>query len=221
MSVRAREGSREKLRRRLRGDLDNIVLKALRKEPERRYTSVDQFSEDIRRHLEGLPVIARPDTFWYRGGKFVRRHKAGVIAAICSGGAGGWPRDRAAPDLRGSHRTGPRRSSASTTFARWRIRCCLKCTMRSRIFPGPPPHASSSWIAALRYLDAIAKEAKGNLSLQRELAAAYQKVGDVQGGFRAANLGDTAGALASYKKSLAILEAVSRPIRETSRRGVN
>ena len=62
---------------------------------------------------------------------------------------------------------------------------------------------------ALRYLDALAKEAKGNLSLQRELAAAYQKVGDVQGGFREANLGDTAGSLASYRKSLAILEAVT------------
>ncbi len=62
---------------------------------------------------------------------------------------------------------------------------------------------------ALRYLDALANEARGNLSLQRELAAAYQKVGDVQGGFREANLGDTAGALVSYRKSLAILEAVT------------
>src|SRR6266568_1726774 len=54
----------------LRGDLDNIVLKALRKEPQRRYASVEQFSEDIRRHLEGLPVIARKDTVAYRTSKF-------------------------------------------------------------------------------------------------------------------------------------------------------
>jgi eukaryotic-like serine/threonine-protein kinase len=67
--------------RRLRGDLDNIVLKALRKEPERRYASVEQFSEDIRKHLAGLPVSARPDTLAYRGSKFVRRHKWAVIAA--------------------------------------------------------------------------------------------------------------------------------------------
>ncbi len=65
----------------LRGDLDNIVLKAMRKEPARRYASVGQFSEDIRRHLEGLPVIACKDTFSYRARKFVRRHKAGVAAA--------------------------------------------------------------------------------------------------------------------------------------------
>ena len=76
-----REGTPEKLRRRLRGDLDNIVLMALRKEPQRRYASVLQFSEDIRRHLEGLPVIARRDTPGYRAAKFVGRHKTGVAAA--------------------------------------------------------------------------------------------------------------------------------------------
>jgi len=76
-----REGTPEKLRRRLAGDLDNIVLMALRKEPERRYSSVEQFSEDIRRHLEGLPVHAHPDSWRYRTGKFVRRRRAAVIAA--------------------------------------------------------------------------------------------------------------------------------------------
>ena len=65
----------------LRGDLDNIVLMAMRKDPARRYTSVGQFSEDIRRHLEGLPVIARKDTVVYRATKFVRRNKIGVAAA--------------------------------------------------------------------------------------------------------------------------------------------
>ncbi|HWL93135.1 MAG TPA: serine/threonine-protein kinase [Phycisphaerae bacterium] len=68
-------------RRKLAGDLDNICLMALRKEPQRRYGSVEQFSEDIRRHLSGLPVIARRDTFTYRAGKFIRRNKAAVVAA--------------------------------------------------------------------------------------------------------------------------------------------
>jgi serine/threonine-protein kinase len=67
--------------RSLRGDLDNIVLMAMRKEPARRYTSVGQFSEDIRRHLEGLPVRARKDTVAYRTSKFVNRHRIGVTAA--------------------------------------------------------------------------------------------------------------------------------------------
>lgn len=79
---KTREGLPEKLRRKLAGDLDNIVLMAMRKEPLRRYASVEQFSEDIRRHLDGLPVIARKDTFGYRTGKFVQRHKTAVAATV-------------------------------------------------------------------------------------------------------------------------------------------
>ena len=76
--------------RRLRGDLDNIVLKALRKEPERRYASVEQFSDDIGKHLDGLPVSARPDTLAYRGSKFVRRQQMGCDSGRAGGaGAGG------------------------------------------------------------------------------------------------------------------------------------
>jgi serine/threonine protein kinase len=78
---RTREGSPEKLRRRLAGDLDNIVLMAMRKETQRRYASAEQLSEDIRRHLEGRPVIARKDTLGYRTERFVARHRVGVAAA--------------------------------------------------------------------------------------------------------------------------------------------
>ncbi len=70
------------LAKELRGDLDNIILMAIRKEPERRYSSVEQFAEDIRRFLAGLPVIAQEDTFSYRASKFVKRNKAGVAAGI-------------------------------------------------------------------------------------------------------------------------------------------
>jgi len=71
----------QQLRRRLRGDLDNIVLMALRKEPGRRYASVALLSEDLRRHREQLPVAAQPDSLQYRARKFVLRHRAGVAAA--------------------------------------------------------------------------------------------------------------------------------------------
>ncbi len=67
--------------RRLAGDLDNILLTALRREPERRYRSAAALGEDLRRHLAGLPVRARADTFPYRAGKFLKRHRAGVAAA--------------------------------------------------------------------------------------------------------------------------------------------
>ena len=66
----------------LRGDLDNIVLMAMRKEPARRYESVAQFSADIQRHLEELPVVARKDTFTYRASKFIRRHRVAAAAAF-------------------------------------------------------------------------------------------------------------------------------------------
>lgn len=77
----ARDTQPDRLRRQLSGDLDNIILMALRKEPARRYATVGQFSEDIRRHLDGLPVAARKDTFKYRATKFLRRNRLGVAAA--------------------------------------------------------------------------------------------------------------------------------------------
>src|SRR4029077_16102354 len=75
-----REASAEKLRRRLLGDLDNIVLMALRKESQRPYSSVEQFAEDVRRHLQGLPVVARKGSWSYGAGKFVKRNKVAVAA---------------------------------------------------------------------------------------------------------------------------------------------
>jgi serine/threonine protein kinase len=77
-----REGQPDRLRRRLRGDLDNIVLKALQKEPQRRYDSVEDFSQDIGRHLQHLPVKARRSTLAYGASKFVQRHKTEVGAAL-------------------------------------------------------------------------------------------------------------------------------------------
>ncbi len=68
--------------KKLSGDLDNIVLMAMRKEPARRYVSVGQLAEDIEAYLGGYPVHARTDTWKYRSGKFVRRHKAAVTAAL-------------------------------------------------------------------------------------------------------------------------------------------
>jgi len=76
------EVARPSLRRReLRGDLDNILLMALRKEPERRYSSVEQLASDIEGFLDGRPVLARHDSVRYRAGKYVRRHRVGIVAA--------------------------------------------------------------------------------------------------------------------------------------------
>ena len=194
--------------RRLRGDLDNIVMKALRKEPERRYASVEQFSDDIRRHLEGLPVSARPDTLTYRSSKFVRRHRIAVTAAGLAVLAllGGM-----AAILRETYIAREERRKAEQRFNDVRkLANSLLFEVHDAIanLPGATPARKILVDRALGYLDKLAKEAKGDLSLQRELAAAYEKVGDVQGGFRSSNLGDKAGSIASYRKALAIREAV-------------
>ncbi len=77
----ARDTRPQALHRRLQGDLDNIVLMALRKEPARRYDSVTRLSADLERHLQDLPVSARPDTLRYRTRKFLRRNRVAVSAA--------------------------------------------------------------------------------------------------------------------------------------------
>lgn len=75
---------RAALRRQLRGDLDTIVLKALRMEPERRYGTAEELAADLGRYLEGLPVAARPDSLPYRAGKLVRRHALTVATTAAS-----------------------------------------------------------------------------------------------------------------------------------------
>ncbi|MEK6300087.1 MAG: serine/threonine-protein kinase [Acidobacteriota bacterium] len=203
-----REGQPDKLRRKLEGDLDNIVLMAIRKEAQRRYATVEQFSEDIRRHLEGLPVIARKDTFTYRTGKFVKRHKAGVamgalvIAAILIGLAATIWQARVASN---------QRSIAERRFNDVRaLANSLVFRLHDEIadLPGSTRARQTLVQMAVEYLDGLAKEAGGDATLQAELASAYEKVGDVQGNPSNANLGDTQGALASYKKAQTIREAL-------------
>jgi serine/threonine protein kinase/tetratricopeptide (TPR) repeat protein len=203
-----REGQPEKLRRRLSGDLDNIVLKAMSKEPERRYASVEQLSEDIRRHLEGLPVLARKPTLRYRATKFASRNKvlvaAGALtaAALVCGVAGVAWQARVARFERGraERRFNDVRALANSFM--FDIHDAI------RDLPGATPARALLVKRALEYLDSLAEEASGDATLQRELAAAYLRLGDVQGKPYEPNLGDTAGALRSYRKSAAIGEAL-------------
>src|SRR5690606_1757393 len=79
------------VRSRLRGELDTIVLKALKAAPGDRYATVHACADDIQRHLRGLPILARPDSTWYRVGKFARRHRlllgtaAAALVAVLAG----------------------------------------------------------------------------------------------------------------------------------------
>jgi eukaryotic-like serine/threonine-protein kinase len=198
-----------KFRRQLKGDLDNILLMALRKEPQRRYASVNQFSDDIRRHLEGLPVSARGDTFGYRAGKFVQRHKTGVAAAaliVVSLIAGLtttiWQARRAqAAQAKAERRFNEVRKLASSNLFEF----------HDEIAKVPGTTAARALVVkgALQYLNSLAKEASGDRDLQLELATAYQKVGDAQGRPAFANIGDKIGALESYRQALAIRKNIA------------
>ena len=205
-----REGPPEKLQRRLSGDLDHILLKALRKEPDRRYVSVEQFSEDIRRHLDGLPVIARQGTVAYRGAKFMKRHKAGVLAvalvflALVAG---------MAAVLREARIAGIERTRAERRFNDVRdLAHSLMFDINDAIQNLPGATAARSLLVnkALHYLDSLARESSGDPSLRRELAGGYQRVGDIQGLLNSQqNLGNTSAALESYTKAVKISEALA------------
>jgi eukaryotic-like serine/threonine-protein kinase len=199
--------SSEKLRKRLRGDIDNIVLMALRKEPSRRYASANDLGEDIRRHLESVPVRARNDSVWYRTTKFVARHKAAVAAsvfmviAMMTGLIVTLHEARVAriERARAERRFNDVRKLANSLM--------FEVHDSIRDLPGTLPARKLLVNRALEYLDSLSQEASGDSDLQRELAAAYDRVGDLLGYSGAANLGDYAGALQSYEKALAIREA--------------
>ncbi len=205
---KARGSEPDKLRRQLEGDLDNIVLKALRKEPQRRYSSVEQFSEDIRRYLEGLPISARKDTFTYRAGKFVRRNKAGVAAAaiifiLLVSGAVGIARQTIVANrqrARAEKRFNEVRKLASSFMFKFHdsIENLAGSTAARKLVVSE----------SLEYLNSLADEASDDPEFQRELAEAYKRLAEIQGSPGSANLGDTAGAAESFKKAAALRESL-------------
>jgi serine/threonine protein kinase len=211
-SAVAGESSDEAVRmsaRQLTGDLDNIVLMALQKEPTKRYSSVERFEEDISRHLQGFPVHARPAAFHYRFAKFAGRHKGALAAAslfvvTLIGGIATttWKAQEAQRQQQRAERHFDEVRKLANTFM-------FDVHGAIADLPGSTTARHMLVENSLRYLEALSAESAGEPSLQRELATAYEKVGDVQGGFRASNLGDPAGAMKSYHKALAIREMLS------------
>jgi serine/threonine protein kinase/tetratricopeptide (TPR) repeat protein len=210
-----RDGRPENLRRKLAGDLDNIVLMSMRKEPPRRYSSVGQFSEDIRRHLEGLPVMARKATLSYRAGKYVRRNTVAVAAAavislivIVGIAATGWEAHLARGERARAEAAGARAERRFNQVRKLAHSVLFDYNEAIQDLPGSVPVRERLVKDALEYLDSLAGEANDDPSLQRELATAYEKVGDVQGRTLRANMGDTSGARNSYSKALRIRETL-------------
>jgi len=202
-----RKTSPQALKRSLSGDLDTIVLAALQKDPDRRYGSAEQFAEDLRRYLAGRPISAHPDSFGYRGAKFVRRHRKSVVAAALLvvsllGGMGSTIWQARIADQE--------RSRAERRFADVRHLAgtfLFEFHDAIRDLPGSTPARELVVERALEYLDKLVVESEDDPSLQLELAEAYRRVGDVQGNPTNANLGRTQDALESYRKALDILHS--------------
>ena len=199
---KTREGSFAKLHRRLRGDLDYIVLKTLRKEPQYRYASVDQLAEDIRRHLDGLPVSARKGTWSYRTGKFVRRHKVSVAAAAIVFAT---LIIAVVVTLREA-RIAQRRFNDVRKLANSLI---FEIHDSIQDLPGATKARKLILEKSLQYLDGLAKDSGNDPDLLRELATAYGRIGSLQGNPLDPNLGDAKGAVASFQKSMAIRESLA------------
>jgi non-specific serine/threonine protein kinase/serine/threonine-protein kinase len=175
-----RNTSPDKLRRTLSGDLDQILLKALRKEPQRRYASAQDFAEDLRSYTLGLPVLARRGTFSYRSGKFIKRNKfplatAAVFALVVLAGATAIVREA-------------RIARIQEARAERRFESLRKLT-NSLLFefhdsvenlPGSTAARERVVRRALEYLDQIAAEAHDDPATLRDLAAAYERLGQIQ-----------------------------------------
>jgi len=181
--------------RRLRGDLDNIILKAMQKDPARRYASVEQFSEDIRRHLEGLPISARPDTTIYRAAKFVRRHRIGVAAAAAVAVALGGGVAVSLHEAGIANRRFAQVRELANTFL-------FQFYDQVSLLPGSTEVRASMVETARKYLDGLSKEAGNDKGLILELAQAYARLGFVQNRPGSANLGQLAEARRSYQSAL-------------------
>lgn len=191
----------------LRGDLDAVLRKAMEKDAARRYATVEAFAEDVRRYLEGRPVLARRGSAAYRARKFVRRNRlavaaAAVVATAIAAGTGStlWYARRAqAEKARADQRFDElRRISESLLFE-------FHDSIQN--LPGATDARALVLRRALEYLDRLAAEDGSDPAVQRDLATAYARVGGILGGERHPHLGGAASlnkSLESYQKALAI-----------------
>ena len=196
-----------RVRRQLAGDLENIVSMALRKEPARRYASVQQLSDDVQRHLDGMPCLGSRGYAVLRCGQTGKRNKLASLAfaLLILSVAAGWT-----ATVQQAHR-------AEARFAQVRkLANSLLFDLHRAIqkLPGSTPVREQLVTTGLEYLNALSKDAAGDDSLQWELSQAYELVGDVQGDPAGANLGQFRPALASYRKAMSLVEEIAKRRRD-------
>jgi tetratricopeptide (TPR) repeat protein len=192
--------------REIDADLDNILLMALRKEPQRRYGSVEQLANDLRNYLAGLPVQARGNALGYRMGKFLRRRKveiaaASIVALSLVGGL--WIAIREAREAERQRVVAQRHFDGVRKMAN-----TLLFQLNDEIAPlaGSTKARVILVKTAQEYLNTLYAESGTDRALQEELGIAYRKLGDIQGNELGSNTGDPRAALQSYARSIALLD---------------
>jgi eukaryotic-like serine/threonine-protein kinase len=200
----------KRLQQGLRGDLDNIVLTALRKDLERRYSSVEQLSQDVRRYLNHEPVSARIDTLSYRAAKFIRRNRwavglaAGSVIALTT-----------ATGIALHQASEARHSQARAERHFANVRKLANASLFGLYdaidgLAGAIPAKKKLAENAIAYLTELKAEQASDPALVGELGAGYMRLSDVQAGLTSANVGDAASAKVSLEQSVELLSAAHR-----------
>jgi non-specific serine/threonine protein kinase/serine/threonine-protein kinase len=192
----------------LRGDLDTIVLKALKPAAGDRYGSAQQLGDDVQRHLRGLPVEARPDSAGYRIAKFARRHSAAtaatvlaLVSLIAGTAVAVWQAREASAERARAERHFAAVRTLSTTYVGDVYDAIVQ-------IPGTTAARKLLLDRSLEYLTALERDAGDSLELQRDLAIGWERLGDVQGGYLQSSLMQREQALDSYRRSLALRERI-------------
>jgi tetratricopeptide (TPR) repeat protein len=191
--------------RKVDADLDNILLMALRKEPQRRYASVEQLGGDLRNYLTGMPVTARGNSLRYRAAKFVRRRRVELAAGVFVGCA---LLVALAFSMREARIAERERHVAQQHFESVRnLANTMLFQLHDEMAKGAGSLKSREMLVktSLEYLDALYKPGGSDPRLQEELANAYIKVASIQGSDTESNRGNFAGALDSYARAIALL----------------
>ena len=197
----------------LKGDIDNILRRALQPEPERRYGTVHEFAGDLRRFLSYRPVTATPARWDYLLGRFIRRNRwlaVTIAALLISVGTG------TGLSLWQAHRAQQRFTEVRDLANQF----LFQFDEKIRDIPGTMPARQFVVSTALGYLERLSKDAARDPALRQEVAAAYRKVSEVQSSTTSSSLGDHAGAVRSIARAQELIESLptaEQPREEYSR----